>query len=131
MRQALYETVKPKFRGHKVLISKAPSYFPLSAEREYIRLVNDYMRELNSLIKQYLPEIKSVFKENKLAMDSILDDLNDIFMSLIAEWDKKDLTYGLSEKINKIALQTEKLSIADWKRQCSATLGINIFEDYL
>ena len=36
--------IEKKFYGHDVLYSKYTPQIPLSAEREYIRLVNDYMK---------------------------------------------------------------------------------------
>ena len=49
------ERTKKKFGSHEVLYSKYIPQIPESAEREYIRLVNQYMGILKEELEKELP----------------------------------------------------------------------------
>lgn len=58
-REAVREHVKKKFQGKESLVSKTRLHYPDSAEREYKRVTNAYMRLLSKIIKEDLiPEIR-------------------------------------------------------------------------
>ena len=54
-----------KFRNHDVLYSKYDPQIPLGAEREYIRLVNEYMSLLKEELEIELPKLKKVYKRER------------------------------------------------------------------
>lgn len=67
MNRLLMQQAGRKFGNHKVLCSKYILKIPTSAEREYIRMADDYMRILKEELEQELPRLKDVYRENREA----------------------------------------------------------------
>ena len=67
MNRFLMQQAGKKFGSHEVLYSKYVPKIPASAEREYIRLTDDYMRILKEELERELPKLKDVYRENREA----------------------------------------------------------------
>lgn len=129
------EAVKKKFGSHKVLICKRFPQQPEQVEREYQRLVGQYMRLLNSLLKENLPEIRdaAALEREKMRHDTASDLLSivaKVFDRIGVELRRQTEDFGFKEKVEKMALLTRKLSIREWKKAVHDTLGIDLFDDY-
>lgn len=134
------EKVSKKFRGHDVLYSKYMPQIPASAEREYVRTTNAYMRLLKEELEAELPKLKEAYKANRDAEvkanqrnDGFIDlmlAINQLFNGLKYKLTARTLGFQLRKKLESLAHMNRKLTIKEWKRAVKATLGIDIREDY-
>lgn len=130
------EAVKTKFNGSEPLVSKVKPTYPESAEREYRRITNRYIRLLNETIKEHLPKMLEAYKKER-HNDSRFDDMRDLdndvrreIQKASEELEQKIAAFGLDNFIRKIANMTKNKSIEEWKRIVKQTLGIDLFDDY-
>ena len=133
---ATKEAVKAKFRGNTHLKAKGIPLYPHSAEREYQRITNAYMKILNDLLKEYLPQIRDAAKREK-EKNARYDDVEDlisvarqVFSQIGVELEKNIERFGLRERIEKIANMTRKATIREWKKVVHDTLGVDLLDDY-
>lgn len=132
----MQDNIYLKFAGKKALRSKYIPKIPLSAEREYYRLVDDYLGILKNIIEDEIKSIKKAYKPNrdkKVRMDSETDmdiALNNVFNSMQNKILSKTEKFGLRHRLENIANINRKLTIKEWKKCCKSTLGIDIREDY-
>jgi len=134
--ETVKQAVKSKFRGHQPLKSKVTPRYPDSAEREFKRVTNGYMRLLNKTLKEHLPAIMAAYQKERHG-DSRFDDARDLddevrqeLQKVAEELEKKLAAYGLDELVSKIARLTKATSLREWKRVCKETLGIDLLDDY-
>lgn len=142
MQAATQEAVKKKFGRKKYLTSKTAPRYPQHLERDYIRIVNAYMRLFGDTLTEYIPEIKSLLTEyqGEVTTDGIQGDADDErgFSRMIrrvlerAEADllKKAASLDLVRQLNDLENRARKYSIREWKKVVRQTLGIDIFSDY-
>ena len=134
------ERIRKKFYGHDNLKSKYIPQIPQSAEREYIRVVNEYMRLLKVEIEKALPELKDSYKKNRdidikdgIRADSFTDlmlKINEIFSRIKSSVIKKVLGFGLEKKLRDVATINRKMTTKEWRKSIKSTLGVDIREDY-
>ena len=140
LRRIVSEKTSRKFGSHQVLYSKYAPKIPASADREYIRIINQYMGLLKETLEEELPKLKGTYKkerdaevrENRRA-DGMTDlDLiiTDMFHRMERKLMEKEEGFGLRRKLELLAHLERKLTIKEWKRAVKATLGIDIREDY-
>ncbi len=135
--QAVQETAKSKFRGKKTLKSKVAIQYKENLEREYRRLTNAYMELLRDTLTKYLPVIKKAANEAKRLDTALHTDaidletvIRDTFRAMNIELDSKTEKFLLRSKLEKLSNLTRKLTVKEWKRVVSKTLGIDITDDY-
>jgi len=133
---AVQEAVKRKFKGKKPLNCKTVPMYPSSAEREYKRIANSYVKLLNETIKKHLPKMMEAYKKERHG-DSRFDDMHDLdndirkeMQKAAEELEQKIAAFGLEKFLKKIAEMTKSTSIREWKRAVKQTLGIDLFDDY-
>lgn len=132
------QKVEKKFGSHEVLYSKYTPSIPASAEREYVRTTNAYMRILKEELEKELPKLKDAYKVNrdadvKMRHDSATDlmlSVSQIFASVKNAVMARTAGFGLRRKLELLANMNRKLTVKEWKRAIKATLGIDIREDY-
>lgn len=132
------EKVAKKFGSHEVLYSKYIPQIPASAEREYVRTTNAYMRILKEELEKELPKLKEAYKANRDAdvkqhNDSYTDlllSISQVFNSVKNNVIARTNGFGLRRKLESLANMNRKLTVKEWKRAIKATLGIDIREDY-
>ncbi len=148
-KEIVREELKRKHRGKKIVPSKYRMKYPDSAEREYIRLTNEYMAIEREVLMKYIPELKRILNEGTkyntdsrkdnekkrrvarfYAIDNTIVRLGILFESIQREMDSAFGLYNLKRELNKIAGLDHKLTVAEWKKAVSKTLGINILDDY-
>lgn len=140
IRKMTIRKVGRKFYGHDVLYSKYVPQIPASAEREYVRMANEYMRLLKEELEENLPTLKDAYKENRdelaaenrrtdAATDLILK-VNELFTRMKSSLIKKTVGFGLRRRLESLANLNRKLTVREWKKAIKATLGIDIREDY-
>lgn len=134
--QVVQEAVKPKFHGHDTLECKTKPCFPASAEREFRRVTNAYMRILHDIIKDNVPQMMAAYKRERRG-DSRFDDIRDLeseirqlFMKMAAQLEERLSSFRLDTSVEKIAKMTKNTSIREWKRAVKKTLGIDLLDDY-
>lgn len=149
-KKILREQLKKQHHGKTVIPSKYKLKYPDSAEREYIRVVNEYMGIEKQVLMKYVPEIKWIINEGtpkfnvdannendrkrRIARVSEIDNtirrLQMLFESIQKELDSAFGLYNLKRSIETIADIDHKLSVREWKKAVQQTLGIDILEDY-
>lgn len=141
--------LKKKNKGKGSVVCQYRPKYPDSAEREYLRLVNEYMAIEKEILMKYIPEIKKILnegtryhtdskKENEQkrkvarfsAIDNTIVQLTILFKKIKRELDAVVGLYDLKRQINKIADLDHKLTVREWKKAVSKTLGIDLLEDY-
>lgn len=149
-KKILREQLIKQHHGKTVIPSKYKAKYPDSAERAYIRAVNEYMAIEKKVLMKYVPELKRIIndgtpqfntdaknendRKRRLARFSMIDNtirrLQMLFESIQRELDSSFGLYDLKRSIEDIAGLGYKLSIKEWKKAVSKTLGIDILEDY-
>ena len=148
-KKLIREELKKKNGGESIILAKYRSKYPESAEREYIRLINEYMSIEKQVFLTFIPELKIIIqegstqfqmdsqKENEKKRKHIRIENSNIMTKLSAFFDrvKRSLEnafglFDIKKRINKIAKLTHKLSMKEWKKTVDKTLGINLLEDY-
>lgn len=134
--QMVKEAVQAKFRGNTTLRGKTTPMYPDSAEREFRRVTNGYMKLLNQTLKEHLPAMMAAYKRERRG-DTRYDDAQDLdaeirqeLMKVAQELEQKLAAYGLYEMVEKIARLTKTTSLREWKRVVKETLGIDLMDDY-
>jgi SPP1 gp7 family putative phage head morphogenesis protein len=130
---ALSAEVAPKFRGKQHLGSKVVPHYPNGVEREYARITNDFMAMYDKILRQYMPALKkslAYYGGARLDAAETPQSPDEIFNAIQQALDHKLASFDLPKRLERIAHMNRKLTIAEWKRVCARTLGINIFEDY-
>lgn len=135
-KQMVQEMLSAKFGSHQRLLCKTQYLTPDSAEREYQRATNAYIRCLNEVLKEYLPEIRDaarIERERTSRHDDtsdLLASVKKVFDKMAVELQRKTSSFGLYGRVQAMANLTRKLSIREWKRAVKATLGIDLLDDY-
>ena len=148
-KELLRSELKERNNGKKIIRCKYRPKYPDSAEREYVRLINAYMTIEKEVLMKYIPEIKQILndgtqlhtdskkdneKKRRTARFSALDNtivrLTILFKTIQRELDSAFGLYDLKRQINRIANLDHKLTVREWKKAVSKTLGIDLLDDY-
>lgn len=128
--------VSPSFRGKKELACKVIPLYPASMEREYQRLTDSYMKVLNDVMKEHLLDLKAIAKEEEIekyradGLKDLIGKVVDVFANIGMVFAERIHYFKLQERIEYLANSTKKRTAKEWKKECRATLGIDIMEDY-
>ena len=99
-----------------------------------MKYIPELKRILNEGTKYNTDSRKDNEKKRRVARFSAIDNtivrLSILFDSIQKEMDSAFGLYNLKRELNKIAGLDHKLTIAEWKKAVSKTLGINILDDY-
>ena len=125
---------KQAFGNSSTVQATYVSQYPVSMEREYIRVTNTYMTLLNLTLKDHLPTIcKIISAERGIRHDGAEEARNlisHVFLKINEAFEKRAARFGLGRKIQDLADRCQKLSIWQWKRTVKRTLGMNISENH-
>jgi SPP1 gp7 family putative phage head morphogenesis protein len=129
------DILKKKFGSHTVLLNKSPPRHPEQAEREYIRVITQYMKILKDELKKELPAIKELIEEEAQGrrnddLSSLMSRLSKIFIGINAKLSKKMARYKLEQKLNMVGYVSSKIALENWKRIIEQTLGVQLEDDY-
>lgn len=133
---AVQKAVKGKFRGNKPLCSRSAPRYPATAEREFKRVTNGYIRLLKKSLSNHLPIIIEKYRReqrNDSRMDAsknLDDEVRRELQAVAEELEQKLAAFGLDDLVKKIAKLTKTNSLREWKRICNETLGVNLMDDY-
>ena len=149
-KKILREELKKQNGGKHTVVAKYIPKYPDTVEREYIRLTNAYMSIERQILLMHIPELKMIIAEGTKGfnMDSSKDndqkrrkarfeklDNTLVRIKILFDTIRRELeaTFGLfhlSGVLNKIAALEHKLSVREWKKVVSKTLGIDLLMDY-
>lgn len=149
-KKVLREELKKRNRGKSTVAAKYVPRYPDTVEREYIRLTNVYMSIERQILLMHIPELKRIIAEGTKGfnMDSSKDNdqkrkkarfetldntlvrIKILFDTIRRELDAAFGLFHLKGTLNKIAALEHKLSVREWKKVVSKTLGIDLLEDY-
>lgn len=134
-KEIIQKAVKGKFKGRQTLNAKAAPIYPSALERQYRGIADSYMRIVNQVVSEHLPKIQAAAGEHKdgTRTDGI-NDLMSIILSTFSimsdELQKRTDEFNIYAKLKELSELTTKLSIRQWKKVVSQTLGLDIFDDY-
>lgn len=129
----LQRQMDKKFRGRETLLGKGDLSVPSSPEREYFRLVNEYMSELKKAILDELPILAIDYEvEMKYRVDGKweLQRKVDNMLNRMGKRMEAIMNDLLLNRLMKIATQSRNISVKRWKTLIRKTLGVDITEDY-
>lgn len=149
-KEALRHELKKQNHGLDTVTAKYAPKYPDSVEREYIRLVNSYMGIERRILMAHIPELKRIIAEGTTGyhadsseendekrkrarfefLDSTMVRLKMFFDAIQRELEAGFGMFRLRDALNKIADLEQKLSIREWKKVISKTLGIDLLTDY-
>jgi SPP1 gp7 family putative phage head morphogenesis protein len=100
-KQLMREEIKKNVKGKSTVAAKYTAKYPDSAEREYIRAVNDYMAIEKEVLLKYLPELKQILNEGtELHTDSKKDN----------EWKRKNARFsGIDDTFARLGELFERI----------------------
>ena len=129
-----------KFRGHNRLHSKYIPQIPVSPEREYYRLSNQYIKLLKDTMEEGLPQIKKAYmkemeeqRADGFRMDSksaLFNAIDKAFSEMRESIIRKIGLFNLRQKLELLASHMQRMTAQEWKKTVMQTLGINIYDDY-
>lgn len=139
--------VQDAFKGKKEIVCKYIPKFPAEAEREYIRLTNEYMRLLKKTVEEYLPEMKEILWEDIIHMDSKEDDdarkkrrtenfsrmsekMEELFRKIRQTLESRMGLFDIARRMRSLSNKTRLLTTKEWKKAIGKALGIDIRQDY-
>ena len=149
-KKLLREEMRKKNHGKSIVIAKYHPKYPDSAEREYLRLTEEFMDVWKEVLLSNMQELKGVLMEGDFHTDAKnkkdnkkkrktarFSMLGAVMMKLSRWFDKIRKTlesafglFHLHSKLSQIAQIGQKLTIKEWKKTVSKTLGIDLLEDY-
>lgn len=133
---AVQEAVKGKFKGRQELRSRFVPHYPESAEREFKRVTNAYIRILKKSLETRLPALLKEYKREQRT-DSRFDSSRDLegkvsreLQKVAEDMEQKLARFGFDSLVRKVAQLTQANSLREWKRICQQVLGIDLIDDY-
>jgi SPP1 gp7 family putative phage head morphogenesis protein len=136
-REALQAELAKKFKGKTAIKSMVVPRFPHAVEREYLRVVQDYMSKSDAVIRKHMPALKAALERTQpIQTDAAGESPEDLkspdeVLDLVQqELGNRLQSYDMRKRLERTANMNRKLTVAEWKRVCQRTLGIDIFEDY-
>ena len=136
MKAVTQEALKQKFHGKKALRCRVNIRYKDNLEREYKRLTRSYMAIISSTLKTTLPEIKKLSNERTDAKSDIPSSyyispqVKTVFEKMMRTINSKIDAFDLRTRLERISKLTRKLTIDEWKRVVSKTLGVDLIDDY-
>lgn len=133
---AVQEAVKGKFKGKKVIKSRSIPHYPESAEREFKRVTNGYIRLLKNCLMDELPALLEEYRREQRsdsrfdASLKLTEKVKNALIKVARELEQKLAKYKLNDLVRKVAKLTKVNSLKEWKRVCKDTLGIDLMDDY-
>lgn len=137
---------KDPFKGKDEIICPYVPKFPVAAEREYLKLTNEYMKLLKESVEECMPELAEVLRrefvtDSKESEDelkkkrvagfaSVAPSIEAVFQKITRVLEQKISLFDIRRRMNLIAGATRKLTVKEWKRAIGKAIGIDIFEDY-
>lgn len=111
--------------------------FPNSAEREYVKAVNEYMRSVKKVVEAELPKLSKEYarqlEEMNYHSDGIFDFasfITDFFGNIKVRLNTMESFGRFVKRLRKAGRITKKHEIAEWRRMVKKTLGVDLSEDY-
>lgn len=137
---------KDPFKGKDEIICPYVPKFPVAAEREYLKLTNEYMKLLKESVEECMPELAEVLrrefvtdskeseaelkKKRAAGFASVAPSIEAVFQKITRVLEQKISLFDIRRRMNLIAGATRKLTVKEWKRAIGKAIGIDIFEDY-
>lgn len=131
----------------KQVPSRYHSKYPANPERDYIRLTNVIMKALKEVLEENAGRLKTAIgdgtrfdsakdneKERKAmrmtAFSRTAQNLEVLFNQMKKELNTKLGFFDVAKSLVAISQRTQKLSIAEFKRACRQTIGLDLRDDY-
>lgn len=124
--QELKELVKPKFYGQNNLNTKYDAHYPKQVEDAHERIASDYMDLLNKAINRHIPKMRYVRLDAMQMQPISRRTINRIRR----DFERSARTFGLEDKIRRIARRSLAFTTSEWKKAVGETLSVDLMQDY-
>ena len=137
----LLEQMQKKFGNHRYLASRYMQQFPSSAEREYVRFMDKFMKEMAVILGEQLPEISKLLKKEleqgknsthakTPSMAAISQKMDKIYSNMEKAMDNLMPPDTLGKTINFLSERVRDFTTQEFAKNVHRTLGIDIRQDY-
>ena len=133
----LQRIIKEKAGDDGKVVCRYVPKFPVSAEREYIRMTGALMKLVKDELKQGLPEIKKQYVaeyKKSINTDSIFDGFDwllvGLFNKMLNRLTEKVTKFGLLERLLGLSVLVRKSAADEWSTAVHHALGIDIRKEY-
>ncbi len=133
---AIIASADRKFRRKRYLTGEGSINYPESVEREYLRIVDGYVKLASTVMRNISPK-SNALRLPKCHPESAWTKSGTFNRCCVRHSrrctptsTKKMTFYDLMQKIQKVANQEKKLSIKEWNAVLEKTLGVNVMDDY-
>lgn len=133
---AVKQALQSRFKGQGTIDSKVKPLYPMSPEREAVRIANAYMKLVHQSIKKHLPNILAAYKRGLEAGTRHDDDLDfqqevrQEILRIHEELEQALAKYGVQKFLETVANMGMTVSTREWKRIVRQTFGIDLMNDY-
>lgn len=135
--RGLTDKIQRKFESHTVLNSKHIPNTPDAAEREYLRIIRQIMKEFKGKIKANIPELKQIYLEEVKKSGStpnyskvMESSISRVLGKIGEEMDNHITSREIKTKVRKLSNLTLRQTTNEWAKSVKNTLGIDIRKDY-
>lgn len=130
--------IRARFGSHKVLYGKVHQGVPENADREYLRIMHWYMRQVKAVLQEELPSFKDEYrKELGIQQAQRTDGVFDFraftvrfINQMLEKLDSFGMFQKLIKRLRKLGIITRDAEIQEWKNQVRRTIGLDIKEDF-
>lgn len=126
----MLELIERKFRGKRYIPSRYVMRFPSSAEREYTRLMNDYLNTLGKVVEKHMPRIKKLLADKDSPTSSIEQATNMVIEDITKVNEKVLPKMNLTKRVEGIGIMTKSTAIDEFRKSVKDALGVDIRKDY-
>lgn len=127
------KVIDARFHGRRTLQSRTVPLYPVTAEREFVRLAGRWMGLAGAVLKEGEPELRAVCRQNR--QDARFDaaaraDLHGVIMEMAQKLERLLVLFGLEKQVWKIARIARNTSLREWMRCVRATFGVDLETGY-
>lgn len=134
----LLEQMRKKFGTKRYLQSRYMQRFPISAEREYVRYMDKFMKQMAVILGEKLPKISKLIKKEmekdngavSPSMANIDQKMNEIYEDMRKAMSDLMPPDTLSKTIDFLSERVLEYNTKEFANAVHKTLGIDITQDY-
>ena len=130
--------LRARFNSHDRLIGKGEYRFPVTAEREYIRLTNWYMKQVKAVLEEELPKLSDQYRQEYADYKAVHQDglfdfpafAQEFFDNIREKVEELHLDRAILPLLWKICRSVKNVTVREFGQMIQRTLGLEIAEDY-
>lgn len=121
----------------RIVKPKYAAKFPLSAEREYQKLMRGFVREMAAAVIQNQKQIATLIQKYRIKLDADLSDLSDtgldmavenLMTSIAEQYAYKVSKRIIRDKVLQVFQRVNRLNNVEFRKTLKSALGVDIFQ---